>query len=246
INLIGVAISNAVFPQLTERLGEGRMDLFQAELRSILRVIIWLALPVAVITFFTRGYIVHFIRNTGDPLMAGILGALVIAILFRIIYHMAARAFYAQQDTKTPLYISFVSIGLNVILAVMLAMVLDMGAYGLAWAQSIVAIIEVAILFYIMGRRMPKLFDLSFVNAVWRMVLAAGVVAIVCYGGVLLLPFRETDDSFYSAFPRFIAIVTMSFVAFGAVSKMLKLEEINPVISRARRLLFSRFDVNKS
>lgn len=246
INLIGVAISNAVFPQLTERLGEGRMDLFQAELRSILRVIIWLALPVAVITFFTRGYIVHFIRNTGDPLMAGILGALVIAILFRIIYHMAARAFYAQQDTKTPLYISFVSIGLNVILAVMLAMVLDMGAYGLAWAQSIVAIIEVAILFYIMGRRMPKLFDLSFVNAVWRMVLAAGVVAIVCYGGVLLLPFRETDDSFYSAFPRFIAIVTMSFVAFGAVSKLLKLEEINPVLSRARRLLFSRFDVNKS
>ncbi len=246
INLIGVAISNAVFPQLTERLGEGRMDLFQAELRSILRVIIWLALPVAVITFFTRGYIVHFIRNTGDPLMAGILGALVIAILFRIIYHMAARAFYAQQDTKTPLYISFVSIGLNVILAVMLAMVLDMGAYGLAWAQSIVAIIEVAILFYIMGRRMPKLFDLSFVNAVWRMVLAAGVVAIVCYGGVLLLPFRETDDSFYSAFPRFIAIVTMSFVAFGAVSKLLKLEEINPVLSRARRLLFSRFDVNKT
>ena len=246
INLIGVAISNAVFPQLTERLGEGRIDLFQAELRSILRVIIWLALPVAVITFFTRGYIVHFIRNTGDPLMAGILGALVVAILFRIIYHMAARAFYAQQDTKTPLYISFVSIGLNVILAVMLAMVLDMGAYGLAWAQSIVAIIEVAILFYIMGRRMPKLFDLSFVNAVWRMVLAAGVVAIVCYGGVLLLPFRETDDSFYSAFPRFIAIVTMSFVAFGAVSKLLKLEEINPVLSRARRLLFSRFDVNKS
>ena len=246
INLIGVAISNAVFPQLTERLGEGRMDLFQAELRSILRVIIWLALPVAVITFFTRGYIVHFIRNTGDPLMAGILGALVIAILFRIIYHMAARAFYAQQDTKTPLYISFVSIGLNVILAVMLAMVLDMGAYGLAWAQSIVAIVEVAILFYIMGRRMPKLFDLSFVNAVWRMVLAAGVVAIVCYGGVLLLPFRETDDSFYSAFPRFIAIVTMSFVAFGAVSKLLKLEEVNPVLSRARRLLFSRFDVNKS
>lgn len=246
INLIGVAISNAAFPQLTERLGEGRMDLFQSELRSILRVIIWLALPTAVVTFFTRGYIVHFIRNTGDPLMAGILGALVIAILFRIIYHMAARAFYAQQDTKTPLYISFVSIGLNIILAVALSMTLDMGAYGLAWAQSIVAVLEVAILFFVMGRRMPKLFNIEFIHAMWRMVMAAGVVAVVCYAGVLMLPFRETDNSFYSAFPRFLVIVLVSFATYAGVSKLLRLKEIDPVLARVRKLLFSRFDVNKS
>ena len=246
INLIGVAISNAAFPQLTERLGQGRNDLFQSELRSILRVIIWLALPTAVITFFTRGYIVHFIRNTGDPLMAGILGALVIAILFRIVYHIAARSFYAQQDTKTPLYISFISIGLNIVLAVLLSMTLDMGAYGLAWAQSIVAVVEVAILFSVMRKRMPKLFNLSFINAIWRMLIAAGVAAIVCYAGVLLLPFRESDNSFYSAFPRFVAIVAMSFAAYGGVSKLLRLEEIDPILQRIRKLLFSRFDVNRS
>lgn len=245
INLIGVAISNAVFPQLTERLGEGRQDLFQAELRQVLRIIIWLALPIAIITFFTRGYIVHFIRNAGDPLMAGLLGALVIAILFRTVYHMAARAFYAQQDTKTPLYISFFSITLNIILAIVLSMVLDMGAYGLAWSQSIVAVFEVAILFFVMGRRMPKLFDSSFVSAVVRMVFASTIVAVVCYAGVLLLPFRETDNSFYSAFPRFLAIVLMSFIAYGAMSKVLKLREIDPVILRVRRLLFARFDVKK-
>lgn len=242
INLIGVAISNAAFPQLTERLGQGRTDLFQSELRSILRVVIWLALPTAVITFFTRGYIVHFIRNTGDPLMAGILGALVIAILFRIVYHMAARAFYAQQDTKTPLYISFVSIGLNITLAIVLSMVLDMGAYGLAWAQSIVAAVEVAILFYIMGRRMPKLFNLSFISAIWRMFIATAIIGVVCYVGVLVLPFREADNSFYSAFPRFLAIATASFIAYAAASKLLKLSEIDPVLAKIRQLLFSRFD----
>lgn len=245
INLIGVAISNAAFPQLTERLGQGRDDLFQSELRAILRVIIWLALPVAVITFFTRGYIVHFIRNTGDPLMAGILGCLVIAILFRTIYHMAARAFYAKQDTKTPLYISFFSIGLNIILAIVLSMTLDIGAYGLAWAQSIVAVFEVVILFAVMSRRMPKLFDLSFVGAIWRMAIASAVVAVVAYVGVQMLPFRESDDSFYSAFPRFFMISVASFVAYGAVSKLLGLSEIDPVLGRIKRLLFARFDTKR-
>ena len=244
INLIGVAISNAAFPKLTERLGEGRDDLFRSDLRQILRVIIWLALPVATITFFTRGYVVHFIRNAGDPLMAGILGALCIAILFRTIYHMAARAFYARQDTKTPLYISFVSIGLNVILAILLSTTFDMGAYGLAWAQSIVAVVEVAILFVVMERQMPKLIDKKFTGAIWRMVAATLVTGVVCYGAVLMLPFRELDNSFYSAFPRFVAIVLISFVAYGIMSKMLRLQEIEPVLDRIKRLV-SRLDVGR-
>ena len=244
INLIGVAISNAAFPKLTERLGEGRDDLFRSDLRQILRVIIWLALPVATITFFTRGYVVHFIRNAGDPLMAGILGALCIAILFRTIYHMAARAFYARQDTKTPLYISFVSIGLNVILAILLSTIFDMGAYGLAWAQSIVAVVEVAILFVVMERQMPKLIDKKFTGAIWRMTAATLVTGVVCYGAVLMLPFRELDNSFYSAFPRFVAIVLISFVAYGIMSKLLRLHEIEPVLDRIKRLV-SRLDVGR-
>ena len=244
INLIGVAISNAAFPKLTERLGEGRDDLFRSDLRQILRVIIWLALPVATITFFTRGYVVHFIRNAGDPLMAGILGALCIAILFRTIYHMAARAFYARQDTKTPLYISFVSIGLNVILAILLSTTFDMGAYGLAWAQSIVAVVEVAILFVVMERQMPKLIDKKFTGAIWRMTAATLVTGVVCYGAVLMLPFRELDNSFYSAFPRFVAIVLISFVAYGIMSKLLRLQEIEPVLDRIKRLV-SRLDVGR-
>ena len=243
INLIGVAISSAAFPQLSDRLGEGRQDMFQAQLRQVLRVIIWLALPTAVITFFTRGYIVHFIRNTGDPLMAGILGALVIAILFRTIYHMAARVFYAQQDTKTPLYISFVCISLNIILAIVLSMVLDMGAYGLAWAQSIVAVVEVTILFTVMSKRMPRLFNKDFLRAISRMLIATGIMAIVCYISVVMLPFREADNSFYSAFPRFLVIVAISFLVYGAMSKLLKLTEVDPIILRLRRVLFARFDV---
>lgn len=242
INLIGVAVSNAAFPQLTEHLGNNRQDLFQKDLRQLLRVIIWMALPVSVITFFTRGYVVHFIRNTGDPMMAGILGCLVVAILFRTIYHMAARAFYAQQDTKTPLNISFAAIGLNVVLAIVLSMVLKMGAYGLAWAQSTVAVIEVVILFVVLEKRIPHLFDASFVAAVLRMIVASTVAGIVCYLMLQVLPFRESDSSFFSAFPKFMIIAGVSFLAYGLMSRMLKLPEVEPIIKQVNKFLFVRLD----
>jgi len=242
INLIGVAVSNAAFPQLTEHLGNNRQDLFQKDLRQLLRVIIWMAMPVSVITFFTRGYVVHFIRNTGDPMMAGILGCLVVAILFRTIYHMAARAFYAQQDTKTPLNISFAAIGLNVVLAIVLSMVLKMGAYGLAWAQSTVAVIEVVILFVVLEKRIPHLFDALFVVAILRMIMASTVAGIVCYLMLQVLPFRESDSSFFSAFPKFMIIAGVSFLAYGVMSRMLKLPEVEPIIKQVNKFLFVRLD----
>lgn len=242
INLIGVAISNAAFPQLTEHLGEGRDDLFQKDLRSLLRIVFWMALPMSVVIFFTRGYVVHFIRNTGDPLIAGILGCLVVAILFRTIYHMAARAFYARQDTKTPLYISIFSITLNIILAIVLSMVLKMGAYGLAWAQSTVAVLEVVVLLAVMNHQMPKLFDMTFVRAIFKMMIAGTITGVVCYIAVLIMPFRYHDDSFFSAFPKFVIISLVSFGAYAAASKWLKLPEIDPILSRLKKVLFGRLE----
>lgn len=238
INLIGVAISTAAFPKMTERLSEGRPDLFRSELQTILRVIIWLALPVATITFFTRGYVVSFIKNGGDALIAGLLGALVIAILFRTIYHIAARSFYAQQDTKTPLYISLFSITLNISLAVWFTMSLDMGAYGLAWAQSIVAVVEVAILFAVMSRRTKGLFDIVFVHAVARMASATGFMAIVSYTCVQLLQFTSADQSLRTTVPKFIIIASISFAAYVLFSQRLKLEEAGPVVRVVRKVLF--------
>ena len=242
INLIGVAISNAAFPQLTEHLGEGRNDLFQKDLRSLLRIIFWMSLPVSVVIFFTRGYVVHFIRNGGNQLIAGILGCLVVAILFRTIYHMAARAFYARQDTKTPLYISIFSITLNIILAIVLSMVLKMGAYGLAWAQSTVAVLEVVVLLAVMNRQMPKLFDMTFVRAIFKMIIAGTITGVVCYIAVLIMPFRYHDDSFFSAFPKFAIISLVSFGAYVAASKWLKLPEIDPILARLKKVLFGRLE----
>jgi len=240
INLIGVAISTAAFPTMTERLSQGRPDLFKKELQAVLRVIIWLALPVATISFFTRGYIVSFIKNGGNSLIAGLLGALVVAILFRSIYHIAARSFYAQQDTKTPLYISIFAISLNIILAVWFTLVLDFGAYGLAWAQSIVAFVEVMVLFVVMSRRIKGLFDKEFMHAVARMASVTGIMAVLTYVSVLLFQLTSSDQSFLSTFPKFSIIVTINLLAYVILSKLMHLEEATPVINRIKSLLFGR------
>jgi putative peptidoglycan lipid II flippase len=238
VTLIGVAISTAAFPKMTERLSQGRPDLFRKELRAVLRVIIWLALPTATIAFFLRGYVVSFIVTGGDSAIAGILSILVVAILFRSVYHIASRSFYAQQDTRTPLYISLFTIGLNITLAVAFTTVFKMGVYGLAWAQSIVSIIEVAILFVIMSVRIPGLFDGSFVRSVARMSVATVGMGAVTYGLVKMFDLNSTDRSFFTTFPKFALIASVSGVVYLLLSKLLGLSEANPVICMMKKILF--------
>ncbi len=240
INLIGVAISTAAFPKMAERLGQNRPDLFKSELQTVLRVIVWLALPVTVITFFGRGYLINFIKNGGDTVMASILGVLAIAILFRSIYHIAARSFYAQQDTKTPLYISFFAIGLNITLAVWFTVGLGLGVYGLAWATAIVSCFEVIILFVMMSRRIKGLFDVVFIHAIARMISATGFMAAITYILVQIFPLSVNDQSFLASFPKFVIIVTISTLAYGIFSYIFKLSEVQPILSRAKKILFYR------
>ena len=243
INLIGVAISTAAFPKMTERIGQGRPDLFKKELQSVLRVIIWLALPVTVVAFFARGYVINFIVNGGDPYMASILAVMSLSILFRSIYFIAARSFYAQQDTKTPLYISFFTIGMNIVLAVWFTLGLDMGVQGLAWAAVITAIVEVAILFSLMSRRIEGLFDAPFVSAVTRMMSAAGFTALISYVMVSLFPLQADDESFFATFPKFVLIAGVSLLSYVLISYLFKLSEAQPVIRRAWKILFGRIPV---
>ncbi len=238
INLIGVAISTAAFPKMTERLAEGRPDLFKSELQTVLRVIIWLALPVTVIAFFARGYIVNFIVNGGDPYMASIFAILAISILFRSVYFISARSFYAHQDTKTPLYISLFTIGLNITLAVWFTLGLSMGVYGLAWAAVIVSSIEMVILFYVMSRRIPGLFDAVFVSAVVRMASAAGFTALVTYFTLSFVPLTADDQSFWSTFPKFALVAGLAGLSYLLFSRLFKLPEVNPVITRIQKILF--------
>lgn len=240
INLIGVAISTAAFPKMTERIGQGRPDLFRSELQKVIRVIVWLAMPVAAVTFFTRGYLVNFIKNGGDALMAGLLGSLVVAILFRSVYFIAARSFYAQQDTKTPLYISLFAIGLNIVLAVWFTMDLDMGAYGLGYAQSIVAVFEVIVLFTVMNRRIKGLVNRELLHAFSRMLVATIITSIICYTMVQLFQLQNEDNSFLATFPKFTLIVLISMATYLLSSRLLRLREADPVIHRLDQLLFAR------
>lgn len=246
INLIGVAISTAAFPQMTERLSQGRPDLFRKEFAATLRVLIWLALPVVVISFLGRGYLVRLLVAEGNPTIANLLGLLVVAMFFRAIFHLVSRGFYAQKDTKTPLIVSVFAIALNVVLAAYLVLPwgAGLGVAGLAIAQSVVAVIEVSILLSIMQRRHPGIFDVKMIGGWIKMAIAAAISGLIMYGLIRLFPLRASDVGFFAIVPKFTLIVFSTLLSYVALSYILRIREAKPVVDRIAKFVFRPININ--
>lgn len=243
INLIGVAISTAFFPKMTEQLGEDNEKEFHDTFRRALSTINWIALPVAVIAFFARGYVVSFISNirdnaTQNAAIAAVLGALCIAIFARSVFHIASRGFYAYQDTKTPFRVSIVAMGLTMLLAVLFYF-LNWGVEGLGLAQSIGAVVEIVILLLILQRRSKgQLFNKEFFKTAFRMVIATVICGCVAFSMTKFVPLMATDNSLVITIPKFLLIAGVSILVYIVASFFLNIEEVQPIIKYVKKVLF--------
>ncbi len=236
ILLVGTAIGTAAFPRLNDRLAQGRPDLFRRDFLRVFRAMLWIILPVAVTTFFARAYLARLIYKNLAPEIALILGFLVGAIIFRTLYAIISRYFYAQKDTRTPLYVSLFTIALNIVLVFKL--VKTYGIVGLPIAQSVVATAEVFILMFIMMWRDQRLFDMEFWREITRIFSVTGFTVLTTYIMVSIFPLVATDRGFIVLGSKLLFIALPTFIVHILVSQLFGLEEVQPVIAKIRQILF--------
>ena len=235
--LIGSAISTAAFPRLTERLAEGRPDLFRKDFVAVLRVLMWLSMPVVVISYFCRGYLARIIFTQGSRDIALILGFLSIAIFFRIIYTLLSRYFYAHKDTVTPLIISLFAIALNIILVFTLARPEAYGVAGLALAQSIVSATEVFIIGLVMVMRDDKILDKEFWRMTTKLISVTGFTIVSAFIMVTLLPLNLNDTGFFLLGSKLGAISAVTISVHVAMSSVFGFEESKMAIDKVKRII---------
>ena len=238
VMLLGNSIATAAFPRLTERLSQNRPDLFRKDFRNIIRLMIWMTVPVIVIAYFTRGYLARLIFGDVAPEVALIFGYLTVAIFFRVIYSMISRYFYAHKDTKTPLYVSVFAISLNIFLAFTLARPSVYGISGLAMAQSITATLEVAILSAIMIYRDRKILNSDFWFGITRIASVTGFSILTAFIMISFFPLQSSDVGLVTLGGKLTIISAMTILVHVAVSSLFGLEEAQAALMKAKKFIW--------
>lgn len=186
--VIAQAIATAALPTFAAQVARGEMAEMRSSLAATLRGVIVLSLPATIGLILLRQPIVAVLFQRGEfterstemvswALLwytAGLVGHSVVEIL--------SRAFYAVHDTKTPVIVGTIAMGLNVIFSFGFAWIFNQIGWmphgGLALANSLATALEGATLFILMRKRLNGIEGKSIADGTLRASLASLGMAI--------------------------------------------------------------------
>lgn len=252
--VIATAVATAVFPTLSELAALGKRDELRATVSSALRAILVLTVPAtigllilgrpAVRVLFEGG----LFQSTATDAVVWALHGYALGLIGHSMLEVCARSFYAQQDTRTPLYVAVGAMCANVISGLVLRRPLGHG--GLALANSIGVGVEVIALLVIARRRLEGIDERRISIAFARFVaasiiMAAVIIALQSIFAVWPLP----DGLVVSAAIRPAIEIGLPLIAAGgigllvyvSVAAALGSDEVRAVF-RLRRRASSRID----
>ncbi|MFZ1598016.1 MAG: murein biosynthesis integral membrane protein MurJ [Anaerolineae bacterium] len=158
--LIGTAFGLVAFPTLAELAARGDLAGLRRTLSQSLRVVVALTVPAAVGLIVLGRPLLQLLYQRG-AFDANSTEAVYVALRFYALglvghasLELVARAFFARQDTLTPLLLATASALVNIVLGLLLMGPLGFG--GLALANSIAVTAEVLALTFVLRRRLTS------------------------------------------------------------------------------------------
>jgi putative peptidoglycan lipid II flippase len=185
IGVIGVPLGVVLLPSLSREAAIGDAEAYRRLLVRALRLLAFVMVPIAAIGFVVSGDVTRLLFDYGSADQALLettsvaLQAFLLGVTAHALIAVLARAFYARQDTLTPVLAALVAVAIDIAAAVVL--VGPLGVVGLAAAIAIGAWVETLILAAILGRRVEGLRLASVVRVLVVTFVISLVAAAVAY-----------------------------------------------------------------
>ncbi len=210
LGIIGISIATAIFPFLAEAASKNNGRVFVSQLSQNLRQILFLVVPLSLAFILLRVPIVRLALGVGafdfndTFITASLLGIFAISLFAQSVVPLLARGFYALEDTRTPVIISVVSIGLNIAAAFFLGHIF--GVIGLVIAFSLAAVIDFLLHLLFLRGRLGGLDDAGIAKSIGRIIFSASLAGLVTIGARELYSFYVPLTTFWLVFGQaFIA-----------------------------------------
>lgn len=183
--LFGLSLAQAILPTFSAQVVDGRTPEMKRTLVFALRVLAMLVVPAAAGLIVLAGPIVRIIFERGefDAYSTDITSRALFFYAWGLLSCCAVKifvnAFYAMQDTRTPVR----TMGLCVLLNVPLSFVLmrSLGIGGLTLASSLTATLNVVLLYRSLSRRIGGLDKSALWDAAWKTILSGAAMAAVVH-----------------------------------------------------------------
>ena len=208
--ILAMAVATAAFPTFSALVAQGRMAEMRDTFLGTLQGVLYLTIPAGVGLFVLRYPIIQLLFQRGafglssTRAVAWALQFYAPGLFAYSCVEIATRAFFALHDTKTPVLISLITMGLNVALSLAFIHLSPLSYGGLALSHVIATTAEMAALLLLLQRRLGGLGGRRLLAPLLRMAVATGLMGLT----VSRFIWRLGDSN--------IAIVAVGGISLGA------------------------------
>ena len=264
VNAIAASISTASFPAMSmafskedkpeshpEYLGD-----FLKKFSNIFRQIIFLTIPISLLTLILRAQIVRAVFGVGrfnwadTKLTTACLGILAINLIAQALILFLSKTFYAAHNTKIPAVISGLTVAFNILLSLLLVWlvrffprfnfflqnflrlggVANIGVIALSLAYTITAILECSLLLYMFYKKFPRLNSKEILSSLYKILIASLVMGILTFIVRQFLGSVISLQTFWGILLQLVVSATIGVVTYAATTHFLKSSENKTIV----------------
>lgn len=232
--VFGVAVTTVMYPTLARLAAARDWRRFVTVFAGSVKIITFIMIPVAVGMAVLRAPLVQlaFGRGAFDHRAAE---ATAWALLFFCLgvavftlRDMIGQAFFALQDTTTPMIIGTISVGINILLNLLLVEPLRQG--GLALATSLAGVFSVATLLWRFRWRMRVISGSgiggrALLSSFWRVMATSGIMGVVVWVVYAQLEAYIPGGGVITQSIRLLGATGAGVVTYAAAVFMLRIPE---------------------
>ena len=241
LGLFGVALGTVTLPLLSRLVVAERMDAFRRELARAMRLALLLAIPSTVGLMMLAEPIISVVYQHGKfntyqaEQAAGALRYYAIGLAGYAALKVLVNAFYALERRKTPMLVSFLAVGLNLLFNWVFTFRLGWGHRGLAFSTGCIASCNFILLYVLMQRRLHGLETRRMLVLLVKLSVACAALALICAGSSRWLLHDWRTDVLWFKVAALLGTIAAAALAFAGVAFLLRIEEMREILAGVAR-----------
>jgi len=231
--IFGTTIGQASLPILSKNIAQNQLDKFKSTVNKAIAQSIFIALPVSVLFLVLRVPLVRIVFGarqfpwTATLLTAKTLAFLAPAIVCQAIIQILIRSFYALHNTRTPLYVSAVSLLFNVSASYFFVNFTSLGVIGLAISSSLGNIVQLTGLLYLFCRNVDGFSQTISLSRLAKVAFSSLVTGLVTWTSVKIIDlFVLNTTKTVSLIIAFTASSLLGIFSYIYTASKLQIEEV--------------------
>jgi putative peptidoglycan lipid II flippase len=243
LGLFGVALGTVTLPLLSRLVVAGQMTAFRGELARAMRLMFLLTIPSTIGLMMLAEPIISVLYQHGKfdareaAQAAGALRFYAIGLAGYAALKVLVNAFYALERRKTPMLVSFLAVGLNLLFNWIFTFRLGWGHRGLAFSTGCIATCNFLLLYVLMEIQLKGLESPRLLRLLGKLAVASAALVAVCAASSRWLLADWQTQAFLAKLAALLGTVTLGGVVFVACGVLLHIEELKELQDAlARRL----------